>query len=112
MPALQSQFNEQALITEKLQKTWADWQIELNQIQSKQQHLTEQRHTFQQQDEQLRTELEAKRLAWQAAKSDFQHYSEQLKELNSEVISGLNIDVKAHQAKLEKHRLNSINWVR
>lgn len=102
LPALQSQFNEQALITEKLQKTWADWQIELNQIQSKQQHLTEQRHTFQQQDEQLRTELEAKRLAWQAAKSDLQHYSEQLKELNSEVISGLNIDVKAHQAKLEK----------
>ncbi|MCU4310843.1 chromosome segregation protein SMC [Acinetobacter variabilis] len=102
LPALQSQFNEQALITEKLQKTWADWQVELNQIQSKQQHLTEQRHTFQQQDEQLRTELEAKRLAWQAAKSDLQHYSEQLKELNSEVISGLNIDVKAHQAKLEK----------
>ncbi|WP_180012903.1 chromosome segregation protein SMC [Acinetobacter sp. YH16031] len=102
LPALQSQFNEQALITEKLQKTWADWQIELNQIQSKQQHLTEQRHTFQQQDEQLRTELEAKRLAWQAAKSDLQHYSEQLKELNSEVISGLNIDVKVHQAKLEK----------
>lgn len=102
LPALQSQFNEQALITEKLQKTWADWQIELNQIQSKQQHLTEQRHTFQQQDEQLRTELEAKRLAWQAARSDLQHYSEQLKELNSEVISGLNIDVKVHQAKLEK----------
>ena len=102
LPALQSQFNEQAQITEKLQKTWADWQIELNQVQSKQQHLTEQRHSFQQQDEKLRTTLEEKRLAWQAAKSDLQHYSEQLKELNSEVISGLGIDVKAHQAKLEK----------
>ena len=102
LPALQSQFNEQAQITEKLQKTWADWQIELNQVQSKQQQLTEQRHSFQQQDEKLRTALEAKRLAWQAAKSDLQHYSEQLKELNHEVISGLNIDVKTHQAKLEK----------
>ncbi|MFV5502969.1 chromosome segregation protein SMC [Acinetobacter sp. 226] len=102
LPALQSQFNEQAQITEKLQKTWADWQVELNQVQSKQQQLTEQRHRFQQQDEQLRSELEAKRLAWQAAKSDLQHYSEQLKELNHDVISGLNIDIKAHQAKLEK----------
>lgn len=102
LPALQSQFNEQAQITEKLQKTWADWQVELNQVQSKQQQLTEQRHSFQQQDEQLRSELEAKRLAWQAAKSDLQHYSEQLKELNHDVISGLNIDIKAHQAKLEK----------
>jgi chromosome segregation protein len=102
LPALQSQFNEQAQITEKLQKTWADWQVELNQVQSKQQQLTEQRHNFQQQDEKLRTELEAKRLAWQAAKSDLQHYSEQLKELNHELITGLDIDVKAHQAKLEK----------
>lgn len=102
LPALQSQFNEQAQITEKLQKTWADWQIELNQVQSKQQQLTEQRHSFQQQDEKLRSTLEEKRLAWQAAKSDLQHYSEQLKELNSEVISGLNIDLKVHQTKLEK----------
>lgn len=102
LPALQSQFNEQAQITEKLQKTWADWQIELNQVQSKQQQLTEQRHSFQQQDEKLRTTLEEKRLAWQAAKSDLQHYAEQLKELNSEVIFGLDIDIKAHQAKLEK----------
>src|SRR5690606_36699095 len=96
MPALQIQFNEQAQITEKLQKTWADWQIELNQVQSKQQQLTEQRHSFQQQDEKLRTALDAKRLAWQAAKSDLQHYSEQLIELNHEVISGLTIDVKIH----------------
>ena len=57
MPALQSQFNEQAQITEKLQKTWADWQVELNQVQSKQQQLTEQRHSFQQQDEKLRQEV-------------------------------------------------------
>ncbi|MFV5491488.1 chromosome segregation protein SMC [Acinetobacter sp. ASP199] len=102
LPHLESQFNQQAELTAKLQKTWSEWQVELNQIQSKQQQLTEQRHQFQHQDEKLRTELEQKRLAWQAAKSDLQHYSEQLKELNSELITGLNIEVKAHQAKLEK----------
>lgn len=31
-----------------------------------------------------------------------QHYSEQLKALNSELIPGLNIDVTAHQQQLEK----------
>ena len=41
-------------------------------------------------------------MAWQAAKSDLQHYSDQLKELNSEVITGLNIDLVSHQQKLEK----------
>src|SRR5690606_18888907 len=102
LPALHSQFKEQAQITEKLQNTCADWQLELKQLQDKQQNLTEQRHRFQQQDERIRTELEAKRLAWQAAKSDLQHYSEQLKEMNSEMISGLTLDVQAHQAKLEK----------
>lgn len=102
LPALHSQFKEQVQITEKLQNTWADWQLELKQLQDKQQNLTEQRHRFQQQDERIRTELEAKRLAWQAAKSDLQHYSEQLKEMNSEMISGLTLDVQAHQAKLEK----------
>ena len=102
LPHLQSQYNEQAAVTEKLQKTWSDWQVELNQVQAKQQSLTEQRHIHQQQDETLRTELETKRLAWQAAKSDLQHYSEQLKELNAEVQKGLTIDVKAHQMALEK----------
>ena len=102
LPALQDQFAEQLEKTEKLQKTWNEWQVELNSIQEKQQALTEQRHQHQQQDEKLRTELEQKRLAWQAAKSDLQHYSDQLKELNSEVISGLSIDVVAHQQKLEK----------
>jgi chromosome segregation protein len=102
LPALQSQFNEQAQITEKLQKTWSEWQVELNSVQEKQQHLTEQRHQHQQQDEKLRGQLEEKRLAWQAAKSDFQHYSEQLAALNSEVISGLSIDLTAHQKQLEQ----------
>ena len=102
LPHLESQFNEQVELTGKLQKTWSEWQVELNQVQNKQQQLTEQRHQFQQQDEKLRNALEQKRLAWQAAKSDLQHYSEQLKELNSEVINGLNIEVKVHQAKLEK----------
>ena len=102
LPHLQSQYAAQASETEKLQKTWADWQIELNNLQSKQQHLTEQRHQHQQQDEKLRTELEAKRLAWQVAKSDLQHYSEQLKELNAEMQTGLNIDVKAHQVALDE----------
>ncbi len=102
LPALESQFSEQSQITEKLQKTWNEWQVELNNIQEKQQYLTEQRHQQQQQDEKLRGQLEEKRLAWQVAKSDFQHYSEQLSALNSEVISGLNIDVVAHQQQLEK----------
>ena len=102
LPHLQSQYNEQAAVTEKLQKTWSDWQVELNQVQAKQQSLTEQRHIHQQQDETLRTELETKRLAWQAAKSDLQHYSEQLKELHAEVQKDLTIDVKAHQVALEK----------
>ncbi len=102
LPALQDQYAEQFEKTEKLQKTWGEWQVELNNIQEKQQSLTEQRHQHQQQDEKLRTELEGKRLAWQAAKSDLQHYSDQLKELNSEVITGLNIDLVSHQQKLEK----------
>ncbi|TCB42759.1 chromosome segregation protein SMC [Acinetobacter terrestris] len=102
LPALESQFNQQSQVTEKLQKTWNEWQVELNNIQEKQQYLTEQRHQHQQQDEKLRGQLEEKRLAWQVAKSDFQHYSEQLAALNSEVISGLNIDVVAHQQQLEK----------
>ncbi|KLU58524.1 hypothetical protein EL84_00165, partial [Paenibacillus sp. VT-400] len=97
LPHLESQFNQQVELTGKLQKTWSEWQVELNQVQNKQQRLTEQRHQFQQQDEMLRNTLEQKRLAWQAAKSDLQHYSEQLKELNSEVITGLNIEVKVHQ---------------
>ncbi|NNH37906.1 chromosome segregation protein SMC [Acinetobacter terrae] len=102
LPALESQFSEQSQVTEKLQKTWNEWQVELNNIQEKQQNLTEQRHQHQQQDEKLRGQLEEKRLAWQVAKSDFQHYSEQLNALNSEVITGLNIDIVAHQQQLEK----------
>ncbi|NNH26189.1 chromosome segregation protein SMC [Acinetobacter terrestris] len=102
LPALESQFNQQSQVTEKLQKTWNEWQVELNNIQEKQQYLTEQRHQQQQQDEKLRGQLEEKRLAWQVAKSDFQHYSEQLNALNSEVITGLTIDVIAHQQQLEK----------
>ena len=102
LPALESQFNQQSQITEKLQKTWNEWQIELNNIQQKQQSLTEQRHQQQQQDEKLRGQLEEKRLAWQVAKSDFQHYSEQLNTLNSQVISDLNIDIVSHQQQLEK----------
>lgn len=102
LPALESQFNQQAQVTEKLQKTWHEWQIELNNLQEKQQSLTEQRHQQQQHDEKLRGQLEEKRLAWQVAKSDLQHYSEQLTALNSEVIAGLSIDLLAHQQQLEK----------
>ena len=102
LPALETQFSEQQQQTEKLQKTWQEWQVELNSVQSKQQQLTEQRQQQQQQDEQLRAKLEEKRLAWQSAKSDYQHYSEQLKDLNSEIITGLQIDVAGHQQKLAK----------
>lgn len=102
LPALETQFSEQQQETEKLQKTWQEWQVELHSVQSKQQQLTEQRQQQQQQDEQLRAKLEEKRLAWQSAKSDYQHYSEQLKDLNSEIITGLQIDVASHQQKLVK----------
>lgn len=102
LPNLESQFSQQQQLTENLEKSWHKWQVELNQIQEKQQQLTEQRYRFQQQDESLRTELEEKRLAWQAAKSDFLHYAEQLKELNSEPVLGLKIDLSGHQQQLEK----------
>ena len=102
LPNLESQFQEQFQQTEKLQKNWNEWQLELNQVQEKQQQLTEQRHQAQQKDEQVREQLEQKRLAWQAAKSDREHYLEQLKELNSEPASDLSIEIKEHQQKLEK----------
>ncbi|ENU88712.1 chromosome segregation protein SMC [Acinetobacter sp. CIP 102529] len=102
LPNLESQFHEQLQQTEKLQKTWNEWQLELNQVQEKQQQLTEQRHQAQQKDEQVREQLEQKRLAWQAAKSDREHYLEQLKELNAEALSDLTIEMKDHQQKLEK----------
>ncbi|ENW93186.1 chromosome segregation protein SMC [Acinetobacter dispersus] len=102
LPNLESQFQQQFQQTEKLQKTWNEWQLELNQVQEKQQQLTEQRHQAQQKDEQVREQLEQKRLAWQAAKSDREHYLEQLKELNAEALSDLSIEIKDHQQKLEK----------
>ncbi|CAM4308837.1 chromosome segregation protein SMC [Acinetobacter dispersus] len=102
LPNLESQFHEQFQQTEKLQKTWNEWQLELNQVQEQQQQLTEQRHLAQQKDEQVREQLEQKRLAWQAAKSDREHYLEQLKELNAEALSDLSIEIKDHQQKLEK----------
>ena len=102
LPSLQSQYTEQSQLTEKLQKTWSDWQVELNSVQSKQQKLTEMRHLHQQNDEKLRTQLEEKRLAWQVAKSDLQHYSDQLNALNAKVKQGLSIDLVAHQQNLEK----------
>ncbi len=102
LPSLESQFTEQSQQTEKLQKTWSEWQVELNNVQSKQQQLTEMRHLHQQNDEQLRTKLEEKRLSWQSAKSDLQHYSDQLKEMNAEIKQGVVIDLPAHQEKFEK----------
>ncbi|MCU4581011.1 chromosome segregation protein SMC [Acinetobacter gyllenbergii] len=102
LPNLESQFQQQFQQTEKLQKTWNEWQLELNQVQEKQQQLTEQRHLAQQKDEQVREQLEQKRLAWQAAKSDREHYLEQLKELNTDALSDVSIEIKDHQQKLEK----------
>jgi len=100
LPSLKTQFDEQSQQTEKLQETWQNWQTELHQVQEKQQQLTVSRHQQQQQDEKLRTELESQRLAWQAAKSDLQHYSEQLTELETELKIGLEIDLETHQQKL------------
>lgn len=51
----------------------------------------------------MREQLEQKRLAWQAAKSDREHYLEQLKELNSEPVSDLSIEIKEHQQNWKKH---------
>ncbi|TCM68056.1 condensin subunit Smc [Acinetobacter calcoaceticus] len=114
LPSLESQFNQQLQVAEKLQHTWNTWQIELNHVQEKQQQLTGLRHELQQQDEKLRTALEQQRLAWQAAKSDLQHYSEQLKALDSELRSGVVIDLAQHQLKLDKAqqqfaKLGSVN---
>lgn len=106
LPQLHHHFDEQSQLTEKLQKTWSDWQIELNNVQAKQQNLTELRHRHQQNDESFRTQLEEKRLAWQVAKSDLQHYSDQLKEMNSNIIQALKIDLPAHQTQLEKAQRN------
>ena len=102
LPSLERQYAEQADQAEKLQKTWADWQVELHNVQSRQQQLTELRLLHQQNDEQLRTQLEAKHLAWQSAKSDLQHYSDQLKEMHADIQLGLSIDLPTHQQNFEK----------
>ena len=102
LPVLESEFSEQFQQTEKLKKSWTEWQIELNSVQEKQQHLTEQRHQTQQRDEQLREQLEHKRLSWQAAKSDLEHFQEQLKSLGSEPVLGLKLHLTEHQQSLEK----------
>jgi predicted nucleic acid-binding Zn-ribbon protein len=39
LPNLESEFQQQFAQTEKLQKTWNEWQIELNKVQEKQQRL-------------------------------------------------------------------------
>ena len=100
LPALQQQVDQQAELTEKLQKTWSNWQLELNQLQSKQQQLTESRQHHQQGDEQLRSQLEQKRLAWQVAESDLLHFAEQLKALDAELLPELDLDLNAHQQRL------------
>lgn len=102
LPVLESEFSEQFQQTEKLKKSWTEWQVELNSVQEKQQHLTEQRHRTQQRDEQLREQLEQKRLSWQAAKSDLEHFQEQLKDLGAEQITGLILQLIEHQQTLEK----------
>lgn len=102
LPALETRYQEQQEVTERLQKKWSEWQVELNQVQEKQKHLTEQRHLFQQRDETVREKLEQKRLAWQSAKSDHDHYHEQLKELHTEPLASIEIDLPSHQQKLEK----------
>jgi chromosome segregation protein len=106
LPNLSHNSNEQFQQTEKLQKR-NEWQLELNQVQEKQQQLTEQRHQAQQKTR-VREQLEQKRLAWQAAKSDREHYLEQLKELNAEALSDLSIEMKDHQQKLEKAQQQKI----
>ncbi|MHA3105019.1 chromosome segregation protein SMC [Acinetobacter sp. ANC 3791] len=102
LPSLQAQLEEQQQQTAVLEKQWKEWQLELNTVQEKQQHLTQQRHQLQQQDEQVRELLEQKRLAWQAAKSDLTHYTEQLEQLNAEPLKSVEIELVAHQTQLQK----------
>ncbi|MBJ9986610.1 chromosome segregation protein SMC [Acinetobacter sp. S40] len=102
LPSLESEFSEQSQQTEQLKKSWNEWQIELNNVQERQQRLTEQRHHTQQREEQLREQLEQKRLNWQAAKSDLEHFQEQLKDLGSERVNGLKFHLVEHQQALEK----------
>ncbi|MHA3055175.1 chromosome segregation protein SMC [Acinetobacter sp. ANC 4633] len=102
LPSLQAQLEEQQQQTAVLEKQWKEWQLELNTVQERQQHLTQQRHQLQQQDEQVRELLEQKRLAWQAAKSDLTHYTEQLEQLNAEPLKSVEIELVAHQAQLQK----------
>ncbi|MHA3052148.1 chromosome segregation protein SMC [Acinetobacter sp. ANC 4640] len=102
LPSLQAQLEEQQQQTAVLEKQWKEWQLELNTVQEKQQHLTQQRHQLEQQDEQVRELLEQKRLAWQAAKSDLTHYTEQLEQLNAEPLKSVVIELVAHQAQLQK----------
>lgn len=100
LPSLDSQLKLQQQQTEELQKTWSSWQVELHAVQEKQQQLTHLRQERQQQDERLRTELEQRRLSWQATQSDLQHFGEQIKDLDAELLTGLDIDLKQHQTQL------------
>ncbi|WOE30333.1 MULTISPECIES: chromosome segregation protein SMC [unclassified Acinetobacter] len=102
LPELETQLVQQIQLTEHLQTTWQQWQLELNHVQQQQQQLTEQRQQQQQQDETLRTHLEEKRLAWQAAQSDVQHYLDQLKDMAADRITDLTLDLKIHQQHLAK----------
>ncbi|WP_151981321.1 chromosome segregation protein SMC [Acinetobacter guerrae] len=102
LPSLESEFSQQFQQTEQLKKSWNEWQIELNNVQEKQQLFTEQRHQTQQRDEQLREQLEQKRLSWQSAKSDLEHFQEQIKDLGSDLVKDLKLNLTEHQQALEK----------
>lgn len=101
LPHLSSQLDTQTQLTEKLEQQWSQWQAELNSVQERQQQFTSKRHEYQQQDEQLRAELEQKRLAWQAAKSDLEHYTAQLAELEEKKLPEVQIDLAQHQQRLQ-----------
>ena len=62
LPNLESEFQQQFAQTEKLQKNWNEWQLELNSVQEKQQTLTDQRHQYQQKMSSLENNL--KRNGW------------------------------------------------
>lgn len=100
LPTLQQQLDKHAVETVELQQTWQAWQDDLNQAQQQQQQCSEQRLNYQQQDEQLRQQIEEQRLAWQSVKSDAEHYQQQLSELNAELCTGLQLNLSQHQQKL------------
>lgn len=113
LPKLQHESRQKQQLAQQLKQQWEDWQQQLNQVQTQQSLLTQKRQQHEQKSEQLRAQLESKRLAWQTAKTDLEHYQEQLAELDAIAQTELNIDIDQHQHQLSQaqQRLQKIGAV-